>query len=280
MNWFGASKWYDILKHLFYIVVIGTSVTTIFFYVILPIKTNHGETITVPDVIGIPLDELDIHLTKRNLHYIITEDSGYSATYPPLTVLQQFPAPFSNVKEERKIYLTLNSATPPMVRMPDLIEGSLKNAQMVLKTYDLKLGKRTYVPDPFFNTVLKQSIEGEAIEKGTMIPKGSTIDLEIGDGRGSVDLESPSLIGLDQESAIFAIIGSGLELGQINYQNDNLAFLENDIAGEDPIEQYVGPGDVVKQRPIIGRPMRISQKVDLWIYKPDSINTEPSILDQ
>ena len=113
-----------------------------------------------------------------------------------------------------------------------------------------------------------------------MIPKGSKIDLEIGDGRGNVDLESPNLIGLDEESAIFAIIGSGLEVGEITYQIDNLAILPSDDSEEEPIEQYVSPGDVVKQQPAIGRAMRISQKVNLWIYKPDSTNLNPSILDQ
>lgn len=280
MDWLGANKWYDILKHLTYVLVIGVSLTLIFFYIILPISTNHGETITVPDVIGIPYDELEIHLTRRNLQYVITEDSGFSGNYPPLTVLQQFPAPFSKVKEQRKIYLTLNSATPPMVRMPNLIEGSLKNAQMVLNTYDLKLGKRNYIPDPFFNTVLKQFIDGQEIEAGQMVPKGSVVDLEIGDGRGNVNLESPNLIGLDEESAIFAIIGSGLEVGEITYQSDNLAIIPSEDPSVEPEEQYVSPGDVVKQRPEIGRSMRINQKISLWIYKPDSTNLNPSILDQ
>jgi beta-lactam-binding protein with PASTA domain len=280
MNWFRAEKWYDLIKHLVYITVLGVSFTFIIFYVVMPISTNHGETITVPDVIGISYDELDLHLTRRNLHYVITEDSGYSPNYDPLTVLQQHPKPFSKVKEQRKIYLTLNSATPPMVRMPNLVEGSLKNAQMVLSTYDLKLGKRSYIPDPFFNTVLKQSVNGQEIAPGEMIPKGTAIDLEIGDGRGNVNLESPSLIGLDEESAIFAIIGSGLEIGQIMYQQDNLALLPSTNPEDPPIEQYVSPGDVVKQHPPIGRSMRISQKVDIWIYKPDSTNLNPSILDQ
>ena len=280
MNWLRATKWYDIIKHLIYMGLIAMIIILTFFYIILPFNTNHGETITVPDVVGIPFEELDVHLTKRNLQYVITEDSGFSAIYPPLTVLKQFPQPNSKVKEKRKIYLTLNSKTPPMVRMPDLIEGSLKNAQMVLKTYDLTLGKRTYIPDPFFNTVLAQKVNGVSVAAGEMIPKGTTIDLEIGDGRGNINLESPNLIGLDEESAKFAIIGSGLEIGEITYQIDNMAIIPSENEDEDPIEQQVSPGDVVKQRPTVGKAMRINQKVDLWIYRPDSTNLNPSILDQ
>jgi beta-lactam-binding protein with PASTA domain len=234
----------------------------------------------VPDVVGISFNELSVHLTERNLAYVITEDSGFSATYPPLTVLKQFPQPYSKVKEKRKIYLTLNASTPPMVRMPNLVEASLKNAQMVLATYDLKLGKRTYVPDPFFNTVLKQSLDGAIITPGEMIPKGSTLDLEIGDGRGNINLESPNLIGLDEESAKFAIIGSGLEIGQLTYVLENEASIPSEIEGENNTILQVSPGDIVKQRPTKGRSMRINQKVDLWIYKPDTLHVNTSILDQ
>jgi beta-lactam-binding protein with PASTA domain len=280
MKWLRASKWYDIIKHLFYMVIIGATIVFSFFFIVLPFNTNHGETITVPNTVGISFDELEEHLTKRNLQFVITEDSGFSAEYPPLTVLKQFPQPNAKVKEKRKIYLTLNSTTPPKVRMPDLVEGSLKNAQMVLKTYDLVLGKRTYIPDPFFNTVLSQSIDGEPVKPGDIIQKGSVIDLEIGDGRGNVNLESPNLIGLDKESAEFAIIGSGLTIGEITFQDDNVATLPLEEGEVEPTTQEVSPGDVVKQRPTSGRRMRINQKVDLWIYRPDSTNLNPSILDQ
>ena len=95
------------------------------------------------------------------------------------------------VKEKRKIYITLNSKIPPKIKMPNLINGSVKNAQLILKSYDLKLGKINYVPDMAVNAVIKMYIKGDPIVHNDIITKGSTIDLDVGDGYGNQIFETP-----------------------------------------------------------------------------------------
>ena len=101
---------------------IGVLLILFFFYVYLPTTTNHGESITVPDLEGVNVEDLDRFLLERDLRFEVLEDSGFSTDYPPHTVLKQFPLPNSKVKENRKIYITLNSTNPPEVRMPDLVD--------------------------------------------------------------------------------------------------------------------------------------------------------------
>jgi len=282
MSIFKINTWKDLLIHLAIILGLGTLMILFFFFIYLPVSTNHGETITVPDVRGVTLDELDEFLETRNLRYEVTEDSGFSASMPPLAVLKQFPLPNSKVKEDRKIYVTLNAERAPLVRMPKLVSGSVKNAQLVLKTYDLKLGEIKYVPDLALNYVLEQRLDGREVLEGERIPKGSTIDLVVGDGLGKQSLESPNLTGLDSESAQFAIVGSGLKIGEIMYEKEGVAVVE--VEEEDGTVTYknqvVSPGSVFKQKPKPGSNMRLGQMVDLWIYQPDSLNTNPTILDE
>lgn len=282
MSIFKFNSWKDLIIHLLIILGVGIVIVVIFFYVYLPFTTHHGETITVPDVRGVTLDELDEFLAIRNLRYEVTEDSGFSANMPPLAVLKQFPLPNSKVKENRKIYVSLNAENPPLVRMPKLVDGSVKNAQLVLKTYDLKLGEIEYVPDLALNYVLEQRINGREVLEGERIPKGSSIDLIVGDGLGNTSLESPDLIGLDTESAQFAIVGSGLKIGQITHEEEAVAVVE--VEGADgsvsTMEKTVPPGSVYKQNPTAGKSMRLGQVVDLWIYSPDSLNTNPTLLDR
>lgn len=261
---------------------IGILLVLFFFYIYMPLSTNHGETLTVPDVRGVAFEDLDRFLGERKLRYEVTEDSGFSADLPPLSVLRQLPMPNAKVKENRKIYVTLNAEKPPLVRMPKLIGGSVKNAQLILKTYDLRLGNIDYQPDIALNYVLDQKIDGRRVMEGERIPKGSSIDLVAGDGLGRVSLESPNLIFLDQESAEFAIIGSGLKIGDVTYEKTGLAVVE--VEKEDGTFEYkqqeVSPGAVFKQRPTPGINMRIGQEVDIWIYKPDSLNVNPTLLDE
>lgn len=282
MSIFKFNSWKDLLIHLLIITATGIAIVALFFFVYLPITTNHGETITVPDVRGVTLNELDEFLQIRNLRYEVTEDSGFSANMPPLAVLKQFPLPNSKVKENRKIYVSLNAEKPPLVRMPKLVGGSVKNAQLVLKTYDLTLGEIEYVPDLALNYVLEQKMDGRDVLEGEKIPKGSTIDLIVGDGLGNTTLESPNLIGLDLESAQFAIVGSGLKIGQITHEKAPVSVIEVENADGtiEPVEKQVAPGSVYKQSPTSGKAMRLGQVVDLWVYSPDSLNTNPTLLDR
>lgn len=124
-----------ILKNLGIMIVLTSSIVFFIFYIYFPFKTNHGDTITVPNLVGINIEEIDDFLSDRDLRYEILEDSSYNSKLPPFTVLQQNPSENEKVKENRKIYLTLNSSIPPKIKMPNIINGSVKNAQLILNSW-------------------------------------------------------------------------------------------------------------------------------------------------
>ncbi|SNS86571.1 PASTA domain, binds beta-lactams [Ekhidna lutea] len=271
----------DFLIHLGVLIGSGILIVIVVFYIWLPITTNHGETITVPDIQGMTVSELDDFLSKRNLRYEATADSSYSPDHPPLAVLRQVPKPNTKVKENRKIYVTLNAESPPKVRMPRVEDLSLRAAMMVLKSYDLKLGDVRYVPDVFFGVVHEAKMNGRAVLEGEKIEKGSLIDLIVGDGYGNTVFQSPLLIGLDQEEAETAIIGSGLKVGKIQTTEKSLAgFDALDSLGNDILEyRSISPGTVQQQYPRPGRRVKIGDPVDIWIYQPDTVSNTSTILD-
>ncbi len=253
----------SVIIHAVLATLLGVIILITVFWMYLPSATNHGESVTVPDLEGITIDQLNEFLTDRNLNYVITKDSGYSAKYPPKAVLKQVPLPNTKVKENRKIYLTLNAENPPLVKMPDLVDGSVKSAQLVLKSFGLTLGEIKYVPDLAQNAVLQQFYEDDSIAPGVMIPKGSVIDLEAGDGLGNQEFDAPNLIGLDVESAKIAIVGSGLKVGDVLYKNQVDQQSDTLMA-----ELQIVPGMVVKQKPNTGNVTKIGKTVDIWVYKP------------
>ena len=264
------------IKYIFknLILMIGGVSLIIFFlfYIYFPIKTNHGDTITVPNLIGMELKDIDEFLSDRDLRYEILDDSSYSSEYPPYSIHQQNPSENEKVKENRKIYLTLNSSIPPKIKMPKIINGSVKNAQLILKSYDLKLGEITYVPDMARNAVLKMFIEGDSVSENDLVLKGSIVDLEVGNGLGNQIFETPDLINLDLEEARFTIIGSGLRLGNIIYQDSG--YYNNKILDEEGNEIFekvwVNPGKVFRQSPIKSTKVKIGRRINLWIVtKPE-----------
>lgn len=221
----------------------------IFLQFLLPMMTRHGQFVTVPNLKGISMEEVNTYLTQRNLRFEIVEEGGYVSDYPPMTVLQQHPRGGTHVKEGRKIYLTINTPTPPQVAMPHLIDGSVRNAHVRLKSYDLRLGDIIYVKDVAENAVLEQWYQGKKIAAGTLIPKDSKIDLVVGAGLDSTVTEVPSVVGMLLEEAKTQLLSVGIRVGSIAYET---------------VAEQVS-GTVIRQYPDAGQQIRIGQYVDLWL---------------
>lgn len=238
-----------IIKHLFYIFFLSIMMLFGFFYMVLPRITNHGKTVQVPDLTGRHLDALEAYLTKHHLSYVITDNSGYSANLSPFTVIQQFPAAGALVKENRKIYLTLNAESPPLVGMPNLIEVSIRQAQLLLKNKGLKIGNIKYVPDITKYTVLEQWYNGKPIPVGKSINKGSTVDLVVGAGLGTEIIEVPDVLGMPLEEANLILLERGMRMGLTRTVKN----------------KTVAIGSVVKQNPVAGTKVRLGAAVNLYV---------------
>ncbi|WP_339924653.1 PASTA domain-containing protein [uncultured Cyclobacterium sp.] len=237
--------------HLLIILGITFGLLFVFFKIYLPDYTHHGESVSVPDLEGFQYDEVQEYLEGRKLRMEITLDSGFVKEAKPLEVLKQNPKPGAKVKQDRKIYVTLNAKNAPLIRMPNLLNTQIKNAQEILSNFGLVRGDIVYRADIGHNVVLEQNYRGRAIKEGLEIPKGSQIDLVVGDGLGKQVLNMPNVIGMEDVEAEFLILGSGLSMGNINY-------VETDT---------VPKGTVIKQLPPSGLKMKTGERVDIWVSK-------------
>lgn len=200
----------DVIIHLALIGCLIVGMFLGFFFIYLPATTHHGKRIAVPDLRGKQLAEAEKYLADHALRYEIT-DSTYISHAKPLTILTQFPEAGAQVKEDRKIFLTVTTPTPPQVPMPELVNLSLQNAEMVLKSTGLQLGEIS--KEPAFNTnVMRQEYQGRPIARKTRITKGARIDLVLGDGVGPVQFEMPIVLGKSREDAEILLRGLGLRL--------------------------------------------------------------------
>lgn len=180
--------------------------------------TNHGETISVPDFAGVKISQLDQFVNGKQVRYQII-DSLYSPKSAKGVVLRQEPEAKALVKENRTIYLYVTSLQPPGVVMPKLIDRSLRQATAMITSYGLKLGKITRTPDECSNCVLDQLVKGRPIAPGKTIPKGTVIDLVIGQEAGKEEVEVPCLYGLTKKDALLRLQALALSIGTISYDN-------------------------------------------------------------
>src|SRR4030042_6708143 len=182
------------LKNLLLAVSI-TIIVVLLVFLSLKIYTRHGQALAVPDLRGLTLEETEQLMLGKKLLYKVV-DSIYNSAVDRGCVVEQNPPPEFRVKKYRTIFITINAFNPEMVRMPDLVGVTLRQARVIAENAGLKVGRLTYVPDIAVNNVVHQKYKGTIIEPGDSIIKGSTVDLTLGRGLSADKTVTPDLIGM------------------------------------------------------------------------------------
>lgn len=250
---FSTNSFSDVLTHIGIILASFFILFLLFFFIYLPWRTNHGESFTVPDLKGMTMEEVEEILDEKNLAYEIS-DSTFIVNAKPLSVVSQYPKANANIKEGRKIYITIVSDKAPMVTLPDVVNRSFESGKNQIASVGFVVDKPEYVNAIEENTILKIKINGSEVTAGRKFPKGSKVTLVVGDGIGNQSVVVPDLINLPVDEAEILIVGTGLQIGSILYDESPNAT----------------PGVVLKQRPAAGNNLKQGDVVDIWVagYAP------------
>ena len=216
---------------------------------VLNLYTHQGDDIEVPGLTGIRIDKLDEMDFEGDFNYLVI-DSVYDDHFSKGEIVLQDPPPGSKVKSGRKIYVTIVASQPEMVVMPDLVDLSLRQALSELKANSLKLDKLEFVPNFAKNAVLAQRIEGDTINVGTEVLKGTPIELVLGAGLNNDKIDLPFLIGKTENEAIKILNNSGLNVGYLKY-----------LDGRDKVHSRVYEQ---QPQPVEGAKANYGAYVDLW----------------
>ncbi|MBQ3521238.1 MAG: PASTA domain-containing protein [Bacteroidales bacterium] len=164
-----------------HIILAGSSLLVVIFLLFTMLKfiTRHNQEFEVPSFINMTVEEAEAVAREYELRLEVT-DSVYINRMEPGAIFRQNPEAASKVKKNRRILLTINANQPKLVKMPELVGYSLRQAQSELVSNQLSLGKLIYVKDIATNNVLGQLYKGRAIAEGEKIPSESVIDLKLG----------------------------------------------------------------------------------------------------
>jgi beta-lactam-binding protein with PASTA domain len=166
----------------------------------LKISTNHDERIEVPNLSMLSLGAVEGKLDEMHLHYEVMDSANYNPDYPKYAVIDQVPAPGKFVKENRKLYLTLNPSGFRKIVIPDMIRRTRRQVEPTLRSLGFEIGDVTYKPDIAKDAVLELRHKGKLIEHGDELMKTSVIDLVLGDGSGQYggDLNEADTLQVDE----------------------------------------------------------------------------------
>ena len=156
--------------------------------------THHGQSIIVPNVKGLPLQQAEAEFNKKNLKTVVI-DSNFVKGMPAGAVLEQKPTSGAKVKTGRPVYLTINTAEMPKVAIPDIIDNSsYRQAEARLRALGFKLTAPEIISGEKDWVYAVKYLEKE-LTNGEKIPRESVLTLIIGNDEMKADsLSTDSLI--------------------------------------------------------------------------------------
>lgn len=164
---------------------VGVLIILVFFTLrYLKFTTNHGDFVKVPELKGKTLDVVQIEIDDNDLTMVVQDSANYNPNYPRYSVIEQQPSAGSLVKENRKIYLTLNPSGYKKVSIPNVIRRTFRQAKPTLTSLEFEVGEIIYVDDLGLEEVIELRHNGKKILPGTLLPKTSKIDVVLGNGKG------------------------------------------------------------------------------------------------
>ena len=228
-SWFSRLRSKPILWNVTLIVVV-LALLVLISYIALAVGTRHGMRRTVPDFTGLALKDAQYYASERGLKLIIN-DSLYVPAYPGGMVLEQLPKGGVDVKEGRKIYITINSFTQKKLPMPFVAGRSLRQAKNMLESAGFGIENLEYVEDIATNYVLEQLFNGELVTDQNAIKaeKGSGVTLRVGVSPEQNSTTVPRLISRALFDAKSKLWEQGLNIGTITY-DEGITLLNQDDA--------------------------------------------------
>lgn len=152
----------------------------------LKFSTNHNQKIEVPDLAKMSLNDVEEKLDELVLRFEILDSANYNPDYPKYSVIEQIPNAGKFVKEDRKIYLTLNPSSYRKLKLPEVVGRTRRQAEPTLLAMGFRIGKITYRSYIAKDEVLELRHQGKKVEPGTKLQITTIIDLVLGDGKGGL----------------------------------------------------------------------------------------------
>lgn len=221
----GVKSFYErhhIISHIILIGLVGIALI-IALYIGLKIGTRHGNTIAVPNYLGMSVDDVRTHAKREGLE-IVVRDSVFDSDVAGGVVVDQLPKLSTKrtvtVKPGRKIYVTINAYNRRMVDVPYVAKQTLRQALNQLERAGLSIEKLNYEPNlTSTDYVVRQSIEGREISPSTAVkvPYATGVTLGVTYRRDEQYTVVPRLVGMRLSQAKSTVWDRGLNIKEVIY---------------------------------------------------------------
>ena len=180
-------NFFNFLKSKTFLIQLGLAlaVTVLLVFLLLgwlKSTTNHGEFVEVPDFSKMSVMDMRKAIDEAELRYEVLDSANYNPDYPRFSIIDQNPKAGTKVKQDRKIYLTVNPSGYKKVTVPNVIQVTQRNASSMLRAVGLDVERTTYIDQIGKDMVYYVKFKGKQISPGDKLPKTSKVELVCGNG--------------------------------------------------------------------------------------------------
>ena len=186
--------------------------TAVVAYLTLRLIVTGEDVVVVPDLVGKDVVYALELLTDLGLNTKVSAHE-YSAEIPKNHVTFQQPDPGAEIKKDRDVRIVVSKG-PQTLTVPDLIGMDIHAANVILEENGLTRGVTSATHDEFAGA---GQVMGQVPRAGTLVERGTPIDLLTALGERPVDLVMPRLKGRSMRDAVMLLERSSLSMGQIEY---------------------------------------------------------------
>jgi len=239
-------------KFFFLLVALGMAfiISIILFdKIFMPTAVRHDDDRLVPSVIGFSVDSAGAVLQSVDLGVAVVGEE-FSSAYPAGIIISQLPPPGMRVREGRLIKVSVSKGNQRLV-VPNVVGMGRRQAELLLLDYGLYVGEIVEVDT---SGVEKGVVLASFPSPGAGVAPQSRVTLTV--AAGGVEPDStwvPNLVGRSLEEAKKRIAASGLELEDLDYEDNELVL----------------PGTVLRQNPPGGAAVRRGEGVKLWVARSE-----------
>jgi beta-lactam-binding protein with PASTA domain len=180
-------NFFNFLRSRSFLIQLGLALVVTVVLVLLALRwlnssTHHGEFVEVPDFAKMSVMDMRNAVEDAGLRYEVLDSANYNPDYPRFSIIEQDPKAGSKVKEDRKIYFTVNPSGYKKVTVPNIIQVTQRNASSMLKAVGLDVQRVSHIDELGKDMVYYIKYKGKIINPGQKLPKTSKIELVCGNG--------------------------------------------------------------------------------------------------
>lgn len=213
----------------------------IFNSVILPGLVGRGDVVIVPDLQGLSLGLAEERCGEAGLAVTIV-GNRYSDEVPEGYVIHQDPSPDEGLKGGRTIRVIVSSGCKMEV-VPDLVNRSLRQAELLLESARLRRGRVARV---FDHREGENLVVSTSPPTGAEIPRSSTVDILLSMRGEPREYLMPDLVGMDLPFVRDRLERLGFQVSRIVTRREGDKFPNTILSHDPPAGSMIKEGGAIE----------------------------------